>query len=192
MRDLEQEQRQINDALSVFLENMQDHVAKLPDVPELQELRESAEQFLKDVRESKASDAMTEAESALAEFAGTRGHKKAKEAADILDNLIQKCDGMGNGPGDGSGMNGEGAMGLYGGLPVSFGQIGDTGHGPSARNRRGVGSPKGANPDDLKPGELFAPGAATGGSEGSVPVRYRRQVGDYFQRVAEETGEGGH
>jgi hypothetical protein len=97
MRDLEQEQRQINDALSVFLENMQDHVAKLPDAPELQELRESAEQFLKDVRESKASDAMTEAEGALAEFAGTRGHKKAKEAADILDQFIKKCNGMGAG-----------------------------------------------------------------------------------------------
>ncbi len=38
---------------------------------------------------------------------------------------------------------------------------------------------------------MFAPGAAGGATEGSVPVRYRRQVGQYFQRIAEETGESG-
>ena len=222
MRDLEQEQRQINEALSTFLENMEEHITKLPDKEELKELRETAEKFVKDVRGSGAPEAMTGAEGALAEFAGTRGHTKAKEAADILNKFLKKCNGMGNcagnclkfkpglcnsmgnsiaqllagmnsGNGNGSGgMSGDGMMGLYGGLPTSLANMGEFGHGPSSRNRRGVGSPRGANPDELKPGELFAPGAATGASEGAVPVRYRRQVGDYFERVAEETGESGH
>jgi hypothetical protein len=224
MRDLEQEQRQINEALNVFLENMQEHITKLPDSEELKELRETAEQFVKDVRESGASEAMGAAENALTEFSGTRAEKKAKEAGEILDKLIQKCDGTGNcagkamrfrfqpkicssmgnsiaqllagmgmgDGGDGSGMSGEGMTGLYGGLPVRLGQLGAMGHGPPTRTRRGVGAPHGDNPDEANPGELFAPGAATGASEGSVPMRYRRQVGDYFERVSEETGEGGH
>jgi hypothetical protein len=224
MRDLEQEQRQINDALTVFLENMEEHIAKLPDTEDLKELRESAEKFVKDVRGSGAAEAMTAAEAALAEFAGTRGHKKAKEAADILDKFVGKCNGMGKCNGNcmklkfqpklcnsmgntiaqmlagmgmssgngGSGMSGNGNMGLYGGLPATFGQMGGQGHGPRSKGQRGVGSPRGDNPDEAKRDELFAPGEATGASEGAVPVRYRRQVGDYFERVAEETGDGGH
>jgi hypothetical protein len=223
MRDLEQEQRQINEALAVFLDNMQEHVTKLPDSEELKELRETAEKFLKELRESGASEAMGAAENALAEFAGTRGHKKAQEAADILDKLIEKCDGTGNcagkgmrfrfqprisnsmgstiaqllagmgfgDGGDGSGMNGAGPTGLYGGLPPSFGNIGQMGHGAPTRGRPGVGQPRGANPDEAHPGEMFAPGTAAGAGEGAVPIRYRRQVGDYFERVAEETGERG-
>jgi hypothetical protein len=223
MRDLEQEQRQIKEALAVFLENMQEHITKLPDTPDLEELRESAEKFAKDLQSSGASEAMGASEGALAEFAGTRAHKKAKEASDILNELISKCDGMGSGAGncmklrfqpkicnsmgntmaqllagmsggggDGSGMNGRGETGLYGGLPPSMARMGESGRGPSSRHRRGVSQPSGANPDDGNPRDVLVPGAAAGAAEGSVPVRYRRQVGDYFQRVAEETGEGGH
>jgi hypothetical protein len=97
---------------------------------------------------------------------------------------------MSSGNGSG-GMSGDGAVGLYGGLPPMFGNLGELGHGPSSRNRRGVGAPHGANPDEAKANELFAPGAAAGGSEGKVPVQYQRQVGEYFRRVMEETGEGG-
>ena len=107
--------------------------------------------------------------------------------------LAQLLAGMqpGSGPGDGSGMNGQGMAGLYGGLPPTMARMGDTGHGQRSKGQIGVGRPRGANPDEAKPGELFAPGDAAGATEASVPVRYRRLVGDYFERVSEETGEGG-
>lgn len=222
MRELEEEQKQINDALSEFLEDMKEHVTKLPETEDLKELRESAEDFMKKLSKSGASEAMTGAQGALSEFAGTRAHKKAKEASEILNKFIKKCEGMGGSckncmklrfqpkmcksmgntigqllagmgsGGDGSGMNGRGPTGLYGGLPPRFANMGNTGHGRSADKRIGSGAPQGENPDDANPNELFAPGAASGTGEGSVPVRYRRQVGDYFERVAEETGESGH
>jgi len=221
MRELEQEQRQIHDAMASFLDNMQEHIDKLPDKAELKELRDSAQKFVKDVRKSKASEEMVGAESALAEFAPTRGHKKAKDAADILNGFIKQCNscgncackglkfqpslckgigntvaqllaamGMGSGMGGGSGMNGFGATGLYGGLPVTLGNSGEASGGEGSA-RRESGPPIENGPDDAGPSELFAPGAATGASEGAVPVRYRRQVGEYFRRVAEETGESG-
>ena len=74
-----------------FLDNMQEHIDKLPDKEELKELRETAQKFVKDVRGSGASEAMAAAESALAEFAPTRGHKKAQEAADILKKFLKEC-----------------------------------------------------------------------------------------------------
>jgi hypothetical protein len=217
MRELEEEQRQVRDALVAFLDNMQEHIDKLPDKEELKELRESAQQFVKDVRGSGASEAMAAAESALSEFAPTRGHKKAAEAADILEKFIGKCNGMGNcagkglrfqptlckglgntviqllaGMGVGSGAgSGFGPMGLYGGLPVDVGNPGEAFGGGEGNVRSAQGSPINDSPDQVNPGELFAPGAASGASEGAVPVRYRRPVGDYFRRVAEETGESG-
>jgi hypothetical protein len=38
---------------------------------------------------------MTEAETGLAEFSGTRGHKGAHEAAEILKKFLKECNGMG-------------------------------------------------------------------------------------------------
>jgi len=159
------------------------------------------------------------AEAALAEFAGTRGHAKAKEAADILNKFINNatawavapakgCDfirvwgsGMGNtiaqllagmSSGSGSGgMSGDGAVGLYGGLPPCS----ETWASLATVRAAGIVAESASRAAPIRmsePNELFAPGAAAGASEGAVPVRYRRQVGDYFQRVAEETGEGGH
>ncbi len=153
IRDLEEEQQQIRDALANFLDNMQEHIDKLPDKEEVKELRESAEKFVKGLRKSGAAEAMGVAESALAEFKPTRGHKKAKEAADILEKFIKECKncgncagkglkfqpsvsnaignslaqllaamGLGDGMGGGSGMNGFGPTGLYGGLPAGVGE----------------------------------------------------------------------
>ena len=223
MRDLEEEQRQIRDALASFLDDMQEHIDKLPDKEELKELRETAQKFVKDVRGSGASEAMAAAESALAEFDRTRGHKKAKEAADILEKFIKECNGMRQLRLQGAEVPAElCARGL--GNTIAQLLAGD-GHGrrhgrrqrngrlrpdrPLRRTAAGVGKSRAkrpaaakatpaeraarrsANPDEARPGELFAPGAAAGASEGAVPVRYRRQVGQYFQRVAEETGESG-
>ena len=221
MRDLEEEQRQVRDALASFLDSVQEHIDKLPDKEELKEFRESAEKFVKDLRKSGAAEAMAGAESALGEFAPTRGHKKAQQAADILKKFIKECKGMGNcackglkfqptvckaignsleqllaamgmgsGMGGGSGMDGFGPTGLYGGLPPALANPGEASGGGEGNARREGGSPIN-NRDGGPPGELFAPGAAAGANAAAVPVRYRRQVGQYFQHVAEETGESG-
>ena len=58
-----------------------------------------------------------------------------------------------------------------------------------ARLRGYAAAPAGANPDEAA-GDAVVPGQAGGASEGAVPARYRRQVGQYFQRIAEETGGG--
>jgi hypothetical protein len=221
IRDLQEEQQQVRDALANFLDNMQEHIDKLPERPELKDFRESAEKFVKDVRKSGASEAMGAAESALGEFKPTRGHKKAQEAADKLKKLIKDCKGccngnckglrfqptisksmsnsltqllsamgLGGGGGDGSGMNGFGPTGLFGGLPPALANANEA-SGRGEGNARRESGPPIRNRDDGQPDALFAPGAAAGANDAAVPVRYRRQVGQYFQRVAEETGESG-
>jgi hypothetical protein len=225
-REMEQEQRQIGDALNALLGDIDDHVQRLPDTLDLDELRRSAAEFTKKVRESGAAEAMTDSESALAVFAGTRGHEKAEKAADILEQFIKKCDGncpqggncqghvlfqptlsdgMGNtlgqllagmsaGNGYGMGMGGFSPMGLYGGLPIAGGLEGrldnvDMPLNPSARSQGVVPN---ANPDTQTSVEDRNPGNAVGASEVETPVQYRRDVGRYFQRVSEETGEVYH
>jgi hypothetical protein len=226
MRDLEQEQRQVRDALTQLLDDIQEHSEKLPDLPELATLRQTAQKFAKDVRGSGALEAMAAAEAALADFLPTRGYEEAKKAADILANFLKESEGeggmkksaegalafrpslcqnmgdtipqlmagMGMGMNQGSGMGGNSMVGLYGGLPEMLGEK----DGPSGNNRmnprRGpgyAGKPVGDNPDESRTDENFIPGAASGASDGTIPARYRRQVGKYFQRVAEETGESG-
>jgi hypothetical protein len=227
MRDLEQEQRQVREALAAFLDSMQEHVDKLPENPELDELRESAREFVKDVRASGASEAMTDAESALAAFTGAKAHEKAQEAADILDKFIKRCKGEGEGNcnckglkfqpkmcsklgntisqmlaamGMGAGgtddgmMGGYGGVGLFGGMPETFGDNGQFGDSQRDQMQRGAfrnrrNDPRGDNPDAPGADAAVVPGAATGTSDGAVPIRYRRQVGQYRERIAEETGE---
>jgi len=96
MRDLEQEQRQIREELGTLLDDIEDHVTRLPEDPRLEKLRETATKFVQDVRASGASEAMGEAEVGLAEFSGTRGYEKAQEAADILSRFLSDCQSMGN------------------------------------------------------------------------------------------------
>jgi hypothetical protein len=218
MRDLEQEQHQIVDALAKLLDDIQEHSQKLPETPELADLRRTAQQFVGDVRASGAAEAMSAAEAALAEFNAGRAQKKAEEAAAILDGFIKRCqqqmgegtcrglrfqptlsECMGNtleqlmaGMGSGSGMSGYGLIGLYGGLPEMFGADGKFGGFFGGRQRASDGhggQPHGENPDEARPGELFAPGTAGGTGDGAVPIRYRRQVGQYFERVREQTEE---
>ena len=98
MRDLEEEQRRIRNDLSTLLDDIVNHAESLPDDERLDVLHDTAMQFAKDVRESGVFDAMTGAETALAEFAGTRAHEKAQEAADILQQFLNRCEN-GQGPG---------------------------------------------------------------------------------------------
>ncbi|MEN6451699.1 MAG: hypothetical protein ABFC96_14500 [Thermoguttaceae bacterium] len=223
MRDLEEEQRQVRDALARLLDDIDEHVEKLPDKPEFQELRETAVDFAKRLRKSGASEAMAAAESALGEFAGTRGYEKANEAADILSKFLNECNGkcktgacngmrlrfqpklcssmgntlqqllngmMGAGMGRGNGLGfGSGGVGLFGGMPELRGmeKMGQ-GHGNERTRRQGYLAAPGENADQPDGGSETVPGQAGGASEASIPARYRRQIGKYFERIAEETG----
>ena len=226
MRDLEHEQRLLREELEALLDDIEDHVARLPDEPKLKKLRETATKFVKDVRASGAASAMADAEAALAEFSGARGHAKAKEAADILEKFLKRCNakgGMGaegecalgfqpvlqnvlgntvaqllaemggmGGMGPGQGMGRSSNVGLYGGMEGLNG----SGEGRFQEARAGSGQddqrrrpPAGRrhNPDVAAPGDAASTGAAAGSGQGAVPIRYRRQVGQYFQRLAEES-----
>jgi len=99
MRDLEDEQQRIRDDLAVLLDDIDSHIERVPDLPEFDQLVTSARDFVTAVRASGATEAMLDAEGALAEFAGTRAHEKATEAARILDSFLSKCKGMGDAAG---------------------------------------------------------------------------------------------
>ena len=220
-REMEETQREIREALATLLIDIDDHIERLPNEPDLDRLRRTAADFVKEVRASGAAEAMSEAESSLAEFATTRGHEKAKAAADILEQFIKKCDGncnlpndcqghiffqpslgdgMGNtmgqllgmGMGNGFGMNGLSAMGIYGGMPIVGGMEGWMGNDQQSimsQSRRTSGTVPKSNPDARTSNENPGIGNASGANEGEIPVQYRREVGKYFQRVAEESGD---
>jgi len=93
MRELEEEQRQLQEALNMLMDDIVEHAKMLPEREELEQLRETALDFVAAVRSSGAQGAMNEAQSALAEYSGTVGHAKATEAADILEGLLPQCQG---------------------------------------------------------------------------------------------------
>jgi hypothetical protein len=226
MRDMEHEQRQIHAALDELLGDIEDHATRLPERPELQKLRETALKFVKDARGSGAAEALAGSEAALADFAGTRAYEKAKEAAEILNRFVSRCqaDGemgqacqgvlvfqpklaqylgntvaqllaeMGFGLGGGmSAMGGMGTKGLYGntaGMSGSgSGEFGEPSSRSDERGEREGGGVGGGNPDLFGPDETAVEGTATAGSEAGVPLRYRRAVRQYFQRLSEELGD---
>lgn len=96
MRDLETEEIKLREALSDLLMDIESHVTSLPDDPQLNQLRETAGRFVEAVRKSEARTAMREAEAGLAEFDGSKAHSGALRAADILEQFLGKCKGMGN------------------------------------------------------------------------------------------------
>ena len=95
MRDLQAEQQRLREELEKLLDDIQKHALELPEDPKLDDLRESAQEFAHAVRTSGASEAMQGAEDGLAEFSGTKGAEKSREAEQILEKFLSKCNGMG-------------------------------------------------------------------------------------------------
>ncbi|MDP6356171.1 MAG: hypothetical protein QF473_13765 [Planctomycetota bacterium] len=229
MRDLEDEQRNLREQLSDLLDDIDNHIKQLPeDKPELEELRQTAQKFLKDVRESSLTETMVQAEAGLAEFSGTAGYEKSREAEKIMSRFLSRCQGMAGqaeaalmfqpqlsqGLGntieqllaaaglESSGKGGLGFgtggystrrstlnnIGLYGSLPsLSPSQESASGGGKGGRGKEawneGGGRPGESN---FKTGGNFN---ASGAGTAIVPVRYRKQVSEYFQRVVDDLGE---
>jgi hypothetical protein len=96
MRDLQTEQQQLREELEKLLEDIEKHAMELPEDPQLDDLKSTAQQFALDVRASGAFEAMADAEIGLAEFSGTKGAEKSREAEQILEKFVSRCkDGMG-------------------------------------------------------------------------------------------------
>jgi hypothetical protein len=94
MRDLETQQKDIREALSRLLDDIETHVTKLPDDTRFNELRDAVREFVAAVRTSGASEAMSEAEAGLSEFSGTRGYAGSQKAADILQKFLKKMENI--------------------------------------------------------------------------------------------------
>ncbi|MDB5172541.1 MAG: smc 7, partial [Phycisphaerales bacterium] len=134
----------------------------------------------------------------MGEEAGTCLKFQPKLASGLGDTVQELLDaeGLGSKPGKGQGSGGGYSarrnslrnVGMYGRIPMrgkesraaggkaQRGASGD-GTGPDG----GPGNAGGANSD----GRLHA----SGQSDAAVPARYKRRVGEYFQRVADELGE---
>jgi hypothetical protein len=228
MRDLGDEQKQVREDLRQLLEDIDNHVQQLPEDKKLDDLRNTAGKFADDVRASEAAPEMNNAETALAEFAGTRAGENSKNAADILEKFIGRCNGMGDqasaclkfqpklasGMGNsvqellesmslGTGMGGMGSGGGYSARRASLANIGLYGNIPTrgqwaanssgGQANRGLMSDGRGGPDEKNdPSAIGSIGKTRtqGESDAAVPPEYRRRVGEYFQRVADELGNG--
>ena len=121
--------------------------------------------------------------------------KLAEGLGDTVEQLLE-MQGLGSGQKPGKGMNGSGGgysarrntlknVGLYGSLPrmskpsQAKGGRGDQG----GADRSGGTSP---DADDPSATESTDRTKAAGASDTAVPPRYKRKVGEYFQRVADE------
>ena len=99
--------------------------------------------------------------------------------------------GMGGGAGQGGGSGssaGRGAnVGLYGGWPT----LGEGLSGGGQGDHHAAGDPGstggGFNPDGPTLHSSPLSNSAGGTAAGSIPHRYRTRVGQYFQRIIEET-----
>lgn len=188
-RQLEEEQRQLRDALGSLLAQIEEHTAKLPQRPEFEKLRETAESFVAELKASGAAETMSEAETAMASFLGTKSHAKADEAAKILDRFVKKCQGGMAGQCKGclafqptlsqclgnsiaqllAAMGGGGGMG-YGSGPGmgamrGFGNVGLFGSLPGMTGAGNIGS----GTSNVTPGAAGAEGSGTFGSGGTNP-----------------------
>ena len=95
MRELEEEQRQIQESLNTLLDDIEEQAKLLPAQEEFDQLRSTALDFADAVRQSEASPAMSAAQSGLAEYSGKIGHAQAVRAAEILEQFLSQCNGMG-------------------------------------------------------------------------------------------------
>jgi len=96
MRDLQDEQQQVRNDLKQLLDDIDNHIAQLPDDKRVDDLRTTARKFDDDVRASAASGQMQDAESALEGFSGSAASNSSHAAADTLSKFIGRCQSMGD------------------------------------------------------------------------------------------------
>jgi hypothetical protein len=120
----------------------------------------------------------------------------AGSLSQTLEQLLADA-GYGMQPGAGGGAGGGYSarrstlqnVGIYGGLPQASGQSGRDG-ASSAQSASGSGADGSDGPRRSGDGrgiELSGQAPGSGAGEAAVPLQYRRKVGRYFQRLADET-----
>jgi hypothetical protein len=77
-------------------------------------------------------------------------------------------------------------MGLYGGMPALLGGAGDGRPRDRSGDAAGSSSPGGDNPDRESMSDLPTLGESTGVGQDTVPLQYRKRVGEYFRRITRE------
>jgi hypothetical protein len=129
---------------------------------------------------------------ALGRFSPSLGGAMGQTLEQLMrgSGLPRPGDGFGSGGGYSASRSASDDVGLYGNEPHQSPAGGEgmtdrrLSQGAGRGGRGGPGAGSGAAPSEA-PGRL----RATGGADAAIPLRYRRQVGRYFQRVADELGE---
>ncbi len=92
MRDLDEEQRALEEELKTVLQEIRNRAEALPDDQmELTELKDTALRFADAVEASRAEPAQAESAQALQGFEGTQANERATEAADVLESFIKQA-----------------------------------------------------------------------------------------------------
>jgi len=219
MRERADEQTALKRALNELVERIGNNAVVLPVGGDLQELRESAMKFTATIVNSDAEEEQDLAARDLAEFSGSGGYAHAQKAAVILESMLDDSQEMeqagqqagarifkpgfgrpklGNsldqlmdmfGPQNGSQMGGRNRRGLYGDQPQQ--RQAKRGGGKGDRNNPGSdGVFSIGPPEDHQDGNVVKrSGGKVGSSQIKIPPRYQRQVGQYYRRIVDETGE---
>jgi hypothetical protein len=94
MEELKQQQTNIREALKRYIDTMPELLAKVPADPEFEPLREDVQNFLKALAGEKIDQDMTDALKNLTDRDHASGYALAQLAADKMDKLVGKCNGL--------------------------------------------------------------------------------------------------
>jgi hypothetical protein len=96
VQELTHQQQRIGEALHELLGQLPELLAKVPADAEFDPLRNDVNSFLKAVSDAKIEELVSNAAKTLEEPDTMTGHALAQTAAEEMDKLIGKCNGLGN------------------------------------------------------------------------------------------------
>ena len=94
MQELAYQQRRIQEQLHAMLGSLPELLAALPEDEQFEPLLKDVNDFIDAVGEAKIEQDLTENASTLANLDGKSGHELALRAAEKMDKLISKCNGL--------------------------------------------------------------------------------------------------
>ncbi len=94
MQELAYQQRRIQEGLGSMLSSLPELLARIPDEPQYEPLRGDVERFIQAVEDAKIEVDLTESGKNISLLDGKAGYLLAQQAADKMDKLISKCNGL--------------------------------------------------------------------------------------------------
>jgi hypothetical protein len=94
MEELTYQQQRVRQGLHVMLGSLPELLANVPDEPRYAPLRQDVDNFIKAVAEAKIEEDLGQNERNLAALDGKSGYLLAQQAAEKMDQLISKCNGL--------------------------------------------------------------------------------------------------